>query len=130
MEYLILAGIIFIIYRLSTKEKAALEVLPKNVYENHFYKAAKLYKKEEVIEYIEKQMEGIDNEVILNYEKEQLSKIKLAFDHPDFKPKNRNDQIVYHGGCLGCKSQNQFGLNRCVGCKYFLFDNKPNLFIE
>lgn len=27
--------------------------------------------------------------------------------------------VVFHGGCLGCVSQERYGINRCKGCQYF-----------
>lgn len=45
--------------------------------------------------------------------------------------RGKNPNIIFHGGCLGCKSQRIHGIDRCRGCMYFKFDfrNKPNLFI-
>lgn len=38
--------------------------------------------------------------------------------------------VIFHGGCLGCVSQQRHGIDRCRGCKYFRFDwDKPELFI-
>lgn len=31
----------------------------------------------------------------------------------------KNPNIIFHGGCLGCRSQRLHGLERCKGCKYF-----------
>jgi hypothetical protein len=42
-----------------------------------------------------------------------------------------NPNLIFHGGCLGCISQRQHGVERCKGCSYFKFDHrKPNLKIE
>lgn len=42
-----------------------------------------------------------------------------------------NPNIIFHGGCLGCASQRNHGIDRCKGCKYFRLNNsKPNLHIE
>lgn len=30
-----------------------------------------------------------------------------------------NPNIIFHGGCLGCKSQRLHGIDRCKGCTYF-----------
>ena len=41
--------------------------------------------------------------------------------------------IIFHGGCLGCISQRNHGIDRCKGCQYFRFNHghiKPNLHIE
>jgi hypothetical protein len=41
---------------------------------------------------------------------------------------NSRNQIVFHGGCLGCYSQNDNGIKRCSGCQYFKAEwDKPNL---
>ena len=32
---------------------------------------------------------------------------------------NHKDQIVFHGGCLGCTRQLTKPLTFCVGCQYF-----------
>lgn len=29
------------------------------------------------------------------------------------------DQVIFHGGCLGCTMQTKNGLGYCVGCMYF-----------
>ncbi len=51
---------------------------------------------------------------------------------PDAKViRGNNPNIIFHGGCLGCLSQRNHGIDRCKGCKYFRFDgSKPNLHIE
>lgn len=37
-------------------------------------------------------------------------------------------QVIFHGGCLGCNSQEAFGLQRCDGCCYRHADwNLPRL---
>ena len=42
-----------------------------------------------------------------------------------------NSMIVFHGGCLSCKSQQWHGIDRCIGCQYFKADwNKPDLNIK
>jgi hypothetical protein len=39
--------------------------------------------------------------------------------------------IIFHGGCLGCVSQSQHGVDRCKGCQYFKPNwNLPDLKIE
>jgi hypothetical protein len=39
--------------------------------------------------------------------------------------------IIFHGGCLVCKSQKINGVDRCRGCMYFRADwKKPNLRIK
>jgi Fe-S cluster biogenesis protein NfuA len=38
-----------------------------------------------------------------------------------FRGKNTN--IIFHGGCLGCISQRQHGIDRCMGCSYFRYNN-------
>lgn len=39
--------------------------------------------------------------------------------------------IVFHGSCLGCASQEIHGIDRCKNCTFFKFDpSKPNLSIE
>ena len=44
--------------------------------------------------------------------------------------RGNNPNIIFHGGCLGCLSQRIHGIDRCRGCMYFKFTDKPNLFIE
>lgn len=40
------------------------------------------------------------------------------------------DNIVFHGGCLRCRSQQIHGIERCKGCRYFKAEwDKENLFI-
>lgn len=54
-------------------------------------------------------------------------------DHaPDTKVfRGTNPNIIFHGGCLGCKSQRIHSINRCKGCRYFKANwDSPNLFIE
>lgn len=42
----------------------------------------------------------------------------------------KNDNTIFHGGCLGCKSQQIHGIERCKGCQYFRGEwSKDNLFI-
>ena len=42
-----------------------------------------------------------------------------------------NPNIIFHGGCLGCISQRNHGIDRCKGCQYFRFNHsKPNLHIK
>lgn len=42
-----------------------------------------------------------------------------------------NPNIIFHGGCLGCLSQRNSGLERCKGCQYFRCNwGKPNLHIK
>jgi hypothetical protein len=42
-----------------------------------------------------------------------------------------NPNIIFHGGCLGCISQRNHGIDRCKGCKYFRANwSNPNLRIE
>jgi hypothetical protein len=42
-----------------------------------------------------------------------------------------NPNIIFHGGCLGCISQRNHGIDRCKGCKYFRANwSNPNLHIE
>lgn len=42
-----------------------------------------------------------------------------------------NPNIIFHGGCLGCISQRNHGIDRCKGCKYFRANwSNPNLYIE
>jgi hypothetical protein len=38
--------------------------------------------------------------------------------------------VIFHGGCLSCKSQQLKGIDRCVGCQYFDANwNLPDLSI-
>ena len=42
-----------------------------------------------------------------------------------------NPNIIFHGGCLGCISQRNHGIDRCKGCQYFKgYRDKPKLYIE
>lgn len=35
---------------------------------------------------------------------------------------------IFHGGCLGCISQRNYGIERCKGCRYFRWNmDKPYL---
>ncbi len=36
--------------------------------------------------------------------------------------KRKRSTKIYHGGCIGCTSQEKFGRKRCKGCMY----RKPN----
>lgn len=44
--------------------------------------------------------------------------------------RGKNPNIIFHGGCLGCISQRNHGIDRCKNCMYFRakWDN-TNLFI-
>jgi hypothetical protein len=45
--------------------------------------------------------------------------------------RGRHPNIIFHGGCLGCLSQRNHGIDRCMGCQYFKGNcSKPNLRIE
>ncbi len=45
--------------------------------------------------------------------------------------RGENPNIIFHGGCLGCISQRNHGIDRCKGCKYFRGNwINPNLFID
>ena len=45
--------------------------------------------------------------------------------------RGKNPNIIFHGGCLGCISQRNHGIDRCKGCQYFKANwYKPNLFIK
>lgn len=40
----------------------------------------------------------------------------------------RTDQLIFHGGCQSCNSQDIHGVNRCKGCLYFRWNwNKADL---
>lgn len=42
-----------------------------------------------------------------------------------------NPNIIFHGHCLGCISQRNYGIDRCKGCQHFRANSsKPNLFIN
>jgi len=41
-----------------------------------------------------------------------------------------NPNIIFHCGCLGCKSQRLHGIDRCKGCCYFRGRGGKSLFIE
>lgn len=43
----------------------------------------------------------------------------------------KEQQVIFHGGCLGCDSQHLYGKKRCVGCQYFECNwDLPNLSTE
>lgn len=43
----------------------------------------------------------------------------------------KTPNILFHGGCLGCVSQRNHGIDRCKGCRYFRFSSRnPNLYIK
>lgn len=45
--------------------------------------------------------------------------------------RGNNPNIIFHGGCLGCISQRNHGIDRCKGCQYFRGNwSNPNLHIE
>jgi hypothetical protein len=45
-----------------------------------------------------------------------------------FEDINSRNQIVFHGGCLGCHSQSDNGIKNCNGCQYFKAEwDKPDL---
>jgi len=45
--------------------------------------------------------------------------------------RGNNPNIIFHGGCLGCISQRNNGIDRCKGCQYFKGNwRKPNLYVE
>jgi hypothetical protein len=48
---------------------------------------------------------------------------------PDHKVmRGVNPNIIFHGGCLSCVSQEKHGVDRCKGCLYFKFEHhKPKL---
>jgi hypothetical protein len=41
-----------------------------------------------------------------------------------------NPNIIFHGGCLGCKSQRLHGIDRCKGCTYFRCRGGDDLHIK
>ena len=42
--------------------------------------------------------------------------------------RRRFPNVSFHGGCLGCKSQELYGKKRCTGCQYFEANwNLPDL---
>jgi hypothetical protein len=41
-----------------------------------------------------------------------------------------NPNIIFHGGCLGCKSQRIYGIDRCKGCFYFRGKTNDELKID
>lgn len=42
-----------------------------------------------------------------------------------------NPNIIFHGGCIGCRSQEINGIDRCRICQYFRGNyNKPDLSIK
>jgi hypothetical protein len=57
---------------------------------------------------------------------------KLHYNHLPNKNVLRGDNniIVFHGGCLGCKTQEINTVYACKGCKYFKFTDKPDLSIH
>lgn len=45
--------------------------------------------------------------------------------------RGENPNIIFHGGCLGCISQRQHGIDRCKGCQFFKADwSKPDIIID
>lgn len=30
----------------------------------------------------------------------------------------KEDKVIFHGGCINCVSQERFGLERCYGCQF------------
>jgi hypothetical protein len=48
-----------------------------------------------------------------------------------FTKKPTVEKGIFHGGCIGCISQEINGVERCTGCQYFNAEwNKPDLRIE
>lgn len=73
------------------------------------------------IEYIEYYIWGLENAQEM-YDKYCPKSKVISSDYTN---------IIFHGGCVGCKSQMLFGINRCRGCKFFKSDwSKPNLEIK
>jgi hypothetical protein len=51
---------------------------------------------------------------------DQNSNIMFKKHSPDTMViSGNNPNIIFHGGCLGCISQRNHGIERCKGCKYF-----------
>ena len=49
----------------------------------------------------------------------------------DAKEEDEHIDLIFHGGCLDCKSQEVKGIERCKGCSYFQSNSKlPNLRIR
>jgi hypothetical protein len=40
------------------------------------------------------------------------------------KGRKPSGKLVFHGGCLGCDSQEVYGINRCDDCLYFRFNQR------
>lgn len=58
----------------------------------------------------------------------KISSLKI-FSKFSLSPKFK--KMPFHGGCLGCVSQEQHGLRRCTGCQYFDADwSLPDLSIK
>lgn len=65
-------------------------------------------------------------EHVIEYDEKKKGLISKAFDNPESK-----EELIFHGGCLSCKSQEKYGIGRCTGCQYFTADwSLPNLFIK
>ena len=126
MEYIILIAIAYLIYRTETKttETKTEMFLRNNCLSDEKPKERKktLRTKEDFIEHIEndyasmKKFLGHDDFIEENHI-EKIRNIKKVFDEP-----NSKENLIFHGGCLGCKSQEQNGIGRCKGCKYFIAD--------
>lgn len=126
MEYIILIAIAYLIYRTETKTNKSE---PKMVFRNNYLGDEKpkerkqtLRTKDDFIEHIEsdyasmKKFMGHDDFIEENHI-ERIRNTKKVFDEP-----NSTENLIFHGGCLGCKSQEQNGIGRCKGCKYFIAD--------
>lgn len=56
----------------------------------------------------------------------QIERVKLLFKNTESREK-----IIFHGGCLYCKSPELHTVNRCRKCQYMLPDwSRPNLNIS
>lgn len=87
---------------------------------------SKLNTKEEIVTYLEEENKKYQHIFGSDYNKKRIKNIEKAFDKPE-----STEEITYHGGCIGCKSQSLHGIGRCRDCRYFLPDwTKDNLFIE
>lgn len=92
--------------------------IEENVHHNHERKD--LIKDNDYIDY--KIWDDINSEKL--FKKHCPNTLVISQKHPN---------IVFHGGCLGCVSQQNHGIYRCVECRYFKFnalDKKADLSIK
>ena len=133
MNYIILIGIIYIIYKLNDVLKET-NFMYENLHNtkingsvvNKKQNDYNINSKSEVVNNLKSELTEDfvkNNDTLIEHIKEHIVNVEKAYDNP-----NSKETIVYHGGCLGCKSQKMNGIGACKGCQYFTANwGLPNL---